>query len=230
MNKISSLRTLLGAPVASLILFVALGVSSHSLARAGGLKDLKTLIGLSVLRNIHDQVGDPFNSNLVLSWLQKSGVSLPMELVDYILSQTRETRVTTTGAVFTRVVGEFFELGEAWADPSGLIWGDVVVQDNGSFFRMSASVASRYCASIDARLPTKEEFIRLRNWMGAQPGTFLGYSPQILPHLSGTWFWSSSVTPGLPYSADYFDGNQGKVGFGYYVTLSSVRCVRDADA
>ena len=89
--------------------------------------------------------------------------------------------------------------------------------------------AKEYCESIGARLPSIEEFISLREDMGAQPETNEGYShhnDKILPNLSGYWFWSSSVYPdNSPYGAYDFNGSFGDIGYGYRIYYVAVRCV-----
>ncbi len=141
------------------------------------------------------------------------------------LLQPPETRTTTTGAVFTRDTSNA-SLGEAWRDPDGLIWGDIVKEDESVRYMVHSSQhmkefgrplpegtlgAKEYCKSIGARLPSKEEFIRLREYMGAQSGTHEGYSAQVLPNLSGYWFWSSSVDQFTLGEAYRFEGRSGEI-------------------
>ena len=140
-----------------------------------------------------------------------------------------EKRTTKTGAVFIRD-RSLPALGEAWRDPRGLIWGDIIkrADGTGTVRSMNHDNATAYCDSIEARLPTKEEFIQLREYMGARAGTDEGYSHhdnQVLPNLSGHWFWSSSVSPD---SADYFyDFSRPYGGVDYHVRnlKNAVRCV-----
>ncbi len=153
-----------------------------------------------------------------------------------------ETRTTKTGAVFTRDRSHP-DLGDAWRDPSGLIWGDIVKNEDGTVRKMVQSSewmkesggslpegelgAEEYCESIGARLPLKEEFTRLREYMGAQPGTLEGYShhdDKVLPNLKNYWFWSSSLYPNNSV-AYFFFGNYGGIGSGGLSFKGAVRCV-----
>ena len=130
---------------------------------------------------------------------------------------TAETRRTTTGAVFTRVEREGF--GEAWRDPSGMIWGDIAKNADGSIRHMDQYQATEYCQSLGAQLPSREDFVRLREYMGARSGTYEGYSPQVIPNLTrneggrtySNYFWSSSVHPGASGLAYVFDGRRGGI-------------------
>jgi len=127
------------------------------------------------------------------------------------------------------------KLGEAWRDASGMIWGDIVKKDDGSPRFMNHKDATDYCKSIGAELPSREDFIRLREYMGAKSGSDEGYTAQVLPNLTYTekgqvnsrYFWSSSVHPDHSYYAYDFGGRFGYIGYynrsfdNYY----SVRCV-----
>lgn len=167
-------------------------------------------------------------------------------MVDFILTGNAfandEKRTTDTGAVFTRDRSHA-ALGEAWRDPDGLVWGDIVKNENGSARYMVQSSeymkeigkslpnrtlgAKEYCERIGARLPSREEFTRLREYMGAQSGTDRGYSPQVLPNLSDRWFWSSSVYPNVSDVAYFFYGRYGYI-YNYYRKYNyAVRCVVD---
>jgi hypothetical protein len=90
---------------------------------------------------------------------------------------------------------------------------------------MNQYQATEYCQSIGAQLPSREDFTRLREYMGAQSGTYRGYTPQILPGLADNWYWSSSVHPDYSYYAYDFSGNYGDVGFDYRSFYDAVRCV-----
>ena len=138
-----------------------------------------------------------------------------------------EERETNTGAVFT-CDDSYPDLGEAWRDPRGLIWGDVVIvedTDENPHY-MNYAEATDYCISIGARLPSRAEFTALRQDMGAQSGTYRGYTAQILPNLSYLYaFWSSSVYPQDPTEAYYFHGYNGYIGYRARDFRDEVRCV-----
>jgi len=88
-----------------------------------------------------------------------------------------ETQTTKTGAVFTLDRSNPY-LGEAWKDPSGLIWGDIARKrpaldyfcyevKEGEVCNMSHEAAITYCRIIGGRLPTVREFAQLGVYMGA---------------------------------------------------------------
>lgn len=144
-----------------------------------------------------------------------------------------ERRETNRGAVFTCDTSHS-DLGEAWRAPNGLIWGDIVKKTDGTIHHMDHDEATNYCGSIAAYLPSDEEFIQLREYMGARSGSAEGYSAQALPNLSGHWFWSSSV--GLTRTHDDFasffvgdNGMLGKLVSDAIFFRIAVRCVRHSD-
>jgi hypothetical protein len=138
-------------------------------------------------------------------------------------------RVSNTGAIFTRDT-TIPALGEAYRDPSGLIWGSIVTAE-GQVNIMDQYDAEKYCNAINTRLPTREEFEQLAKYLGK--GTANGYSPyladgktEILPGLSSHRFWSSSVNPYWHDDAFYFIGTYGYFFWGTrYLGRESVRCV-----
>lgn len=144
------------------------------------------------------------------------------------LSNTDGQRVSNTGAVFNRDIS-VPALGEAYRDPSGLIWGSIVMVQ-GKVNKMNQYDADKYCEDGGARLPTKEEFEQLAKYLGK--GTAQGYSPYLadgktdfLPGLSNYWFWSSSAYPYDSNDAHDFYGNYGDVAFAYRVHSRAARCV-----
>lgn len=95
-----------------------------------------------------------------------------------------------TGAVFTRDTSNP-SLGEAYRDPTGLIWSGVIARAN----RDAAPV---HCQYRNARLPTKEELNQLAKFLG--DGSKKGFSPfladgktEVLPGLSKNLVWSSTT-------------------------------------
>lgn len=152
-----------------------------------------------------------------------------------------------SGLAFSRVDDEP-QLGLAWRDPSGTIWGDAVKDGSGRFARMTLKEASAYCASINARLPSAGDFERLRKYLGGNgPWPYpmknnyqsfrYGYQPQILPHLAYFKFVTSTTEPGNPEYYLYknvvlvwtFDTSVGlfsNTDIESIHTKFSVRCVR----
>jgi len=198
----------------------------------------------SLRNHLHEQLVDQDSKEV--RKILVSHLNLVNARIEELLSQSTEpeTRTTHTGAVFTRDRSHV-ALNEAWRDPKGLIWGDIVKNEDGSIRYMVQSSeymkkigrplpdgqlgAEEYCKSIGARLPTQEEFTRLREYMGARSGTHEGYShhdDKILPNLNGHWFWSSSVDPYVTGFAYDFNGTVGYVGFDYRDNYDdAVRCV-----
>ena len=90
-----------------------------------------------------------------------------------------------------------------------------------------------YCKNIGAELPSREDFVRLREYMGAKAGTNDGYAPQVLPNLTdakgnSNYFWSSSsVHPDYSIFAYDFNGRSGYIDNFYRDNANdnSVRCV-----
>ncbi|MEK6773826.1 MAG: hypothetical protein AABY64_07790 [Bdellovibrionota bacterium] len=144
-------------------------------------------------------------------------------------SQNSNHRTTRDGVIFTLDTSNI-ALGEAYRDPSGLIWGSIVTA-NGKINHMSQRDANKYCNAGNARLPTYEEFVQLAKYLGY--GTAQGYSPyqadgktDLLPGLSGYWFWSISFIPNADSSGYVFNGNTGVIDYGALVSSGcAFRCV-----
>jgi hypothetical protein len=121
------------------------------------------------------------------------------------------------------------ELGNAYQDPSGLIWGDIVVFAGGNSL-MTGAVANQYCVDRQATLPTLQQFEQLMTYLGY--GSSKGYSPytqegsaEVLPGLVGHRIWSSTLYDWRTAWV-FLGGNQGGLGLGYFdVENASARCV-----
>lgn len=153
-----------------------------------------------------------------------------------------EQRATATNDnIFTRDTTNP-GLGEAYRDPSGLIWGDVIKAQG-----MSQTDADIYCKCNSdyardklgctskpdsARLPTREEFKQLAEYL--DDGSAQRYSPlsadgrtDVIPGLSRHWFWTSSTRrsdfPDVVYT---FNGRYGYFDSSYRSSLLVTgRCV-----
>ena len=169
-------------------------------------------------------------------------------------------RLTKNGAKFSGVtVNELSKklgkqnvekFGEAWRDPSGMIWGDIVTKEDGSPSFMNHKNAEAYCKRIGGRLPSgylesqsgkhgfpdkDSDFVRLRKYMGAKDGSIEDYTPEVLPHLtykkdgktsSRYIFWSSSVHPDYPSLGAYgFGGLSGDIDSYIRTSTTVFRCV-----
>lgn len=147
------------------------------------------------------------------------------------INENLEAKATTMGAIFTRrtdlEVQADFKIkfpGEIWQEPgNGLLWFDTAPDE------MTWEDAMKYCKDRGARLPSREDYIRLREWMGAKKGTAdaqipEGYKAQVLPHFNDRRFFSSSGTSNSEVAA-FINGNDGGVYWVYKSGRRSVRCV-----
>lgn len=143
---------------------------------------------------------------------------------------------------------KFPRLGEAWRDPTGTVWGDIVKTKKGIPDLMTYPKAIEYCKSIGATLPAGYDFASLRVNMGAKKtdepygpyfGPREGYTPQVLPYLTYTDngethdrdFWAScDSVPDLESKspACYFRGKSGRIDQEHPDSKNAVRCVVQA--
>ena len=157
------------------------------------------------------------------------------EYTDKLFSYSNIDQKVAEGAngakyTFTRDTS-FPALGEAWKDPSGMIWGDIVKVED--IFTMNHFQADLLCKKVGAELPSREDFVRLREYMGAVPrsGSENGYKAQVLPHLLKYRFWTSSITPMISqkdtWFAEVFYGDLGLTGPAFRTDgfVYSTRCV-----
>ncbi len=77
-----------------------------------------------------------------------------------------DQRASSIGSIFTRNTSNL-ALGEAYTDPSGLIWGATARDAQGQIRMMNQQAAVDYCKTIGARLPTIYEFVQLTKYRGA---------------------------------------------------------------
>lgn len=138
------------------------------------------------------------------------------------LAAPQKEYVTVTGAVYTLEPNAPAEMQPAYRDPKGLIWGDIW-KTTDQFPEWpswtSQNYAEIYCASIKlgnktARLPSPQEFARLRDSMSLTPAVFdqlesynTGYdtSKPALPNLAFL-FWSEVFPSQEDRYAWIFDG------------------------
>ncbi len=154
-------------------------------------------------------------------------LSSPMAIATQSIRNSQ--RVSVTGAVFTREISNP-ALGETYRDPSGLIWGSNVTTPQGKIKYMTQHDAEKYCQSIGAQLPTKEEFKQLATYLGQD--TARGYDPytvdgktEVLPGIVNYWFWSAAVNTTLGVDAWLFYGSHGNLLNFYRDNAFAVRCV-----
>jgi hypothetical protein len=137
------------------------------------------------------------------------------------VSSQPESRTTTSGHVFTQVTNHP-ELGNSvWKDEGGLIWGDLLVKDNGKAQYMDQHDAIEYCKKIGATLPREGQFEQLARDLGK--GSESRYEPEFMPNLAEHWFWSSTVnSAGFSYG---FQHGYGAFDYGSRNHEYAVRCV-----
>lgn len=127
-------------------------------------------------------------------------------------------------------------LGEAWKDETAMIWGDIIRNADNSIRYFNHKEAILYCEKLGAKLPSEEDFSRLREYMGAKPDLYEGYTPQVLPNLFrkngdkilSNFFWASNNDWFHYHLAYVFGGKLG--GFAMANELfdddfTSARCV-----
>jgi hypothetical protein len=143
------------------------------------------------------------------------------------------TRVAQSGHVFT-LITSYPELGESWQDESGLIWGDILKNADGSKAKLTQAEASKRCSKIGARLPTQQEAEQLWKYFGMEviDGYYTGkFLAEILPNINDYLFnWTSNqktfeaypFTTGYVYSA--YNSSSG-TGFCYVESEYHARCV-----
>lgn len=117
-------------------------------------------------------------------------------------------RISIKEAQFIRET-KFPQLGEAWRDPSGIVWGDVVLDEAGQFKNMKYKDAESYCKKLGARLPTDIETERLlRSYFGyVETGSYpndtynpfqKGTTEPVLPNWDTSKyirFWTTTTKP-----------------------------------
>ena len=141
----------------------------------------------------------------------------------------------------------FLQLGVAFRDERGLIWGDVVKKADGTFAQSGWLQAKEYCLSLNPEaerarikeeveagaepetgifLPLKQNFVALARDLGSKSvETGEGYRVQASISNLENWSWSAS-----PYAFDFaygFDGRDGKVFYDFVANQHyySIRCV-----
>lgn len=145
-------------------------------------------------------------------------------------------------AVFTMVDGPG-KFGQAWSDPSGMIWSRVfglyaneaMKSDCGG--KVVESDATRICQSVGGRLPSNEDFLRLASYFETDCCGRL--SPQgledlktVFPDMLANDTWTSSVGEGYGQAHGNCGFTFGRHGFtrtwaSERSELRPVRCVYD---
>jgi hypothetical protein len=121
---------------------------------------------------------------------------------------------TADGTPFEKITW-IKSLGEAWRDPSGIVWGDIVRGPDGEVVYLTQIQALTACEMMGARLPTQKEFMELRKFLGAFGVDMIaGYTPQILPRLDRHYFWTSSEIRGTD-DVYVFNGTTGDLRTDY---------------
>lgn len=123
---------------------------------------------------------------------------------------------TSSGALFERVQKQGF--GEAWMGPDHLIWSDFLDKfrpetPTYSFFNVQDAISA--CEAIHGRLPTRKELI----------DNSANQIIEVLPHMKGLIFWSSTLETRDKMAYYFLDGSYGTVGFELPNFEEAARCV-----
>ncbi len=203
---------------------------------------LTTLLILTGAGNVYAKNTSVCNTTEECALVAKAAQARSTELLEKGIHGS--IRTTYSGEKFVRDTSNP-ELGEAYKDPSGLIWGDAPkVKQDGSYGRVNFVVmslkfedADKYCKSIGARLPTREEYEALAKYLGREnEKSIKGYAPalkdsltEFLPNLSRDQFWTSTTKVATKPSSDImkyvFWGNLGLNYSDYADSFYGVRCV-----
>ena len=127
---------------------------------------------------------------------------------------------TSTGAIFEP--NDHPTMGRSVQDPSGMIWSERLpdkFKNEGPFQNgiVTDSEAVRACSKIGGRLPTREDYEKLRGYFELNEKDHMtrqGASDfhRIFPDMvANTQFWSSSVSPDNSNHANVFFGFSGTV-------------------
>ncbi|MBI2520367.1 MAG: hypothetical protein HYV97_08110 [Bdellovibrio sp.] len=143
-----------------------------------------------------------------------------------IQSALATTGQTSSGVLLTDYRTPNNILGEAMIDPSGMIWGDVARNPDGSYQLMNRVEAFNYCAGLKTSVPNEADYRRLRSYMGATLQSNAGYVPQVLPRLTDHWYWTTASSDN-GRKVYLFNGLRGNIGFMPFTAESKgvVRCV-----
>lgn len=128
----------------------------------------------------------------------------PCKLLRRSSSQVGDRCATTSGHVYERIAKEGF--GEAWKDPSGLIWSDRIGTSN-------QFSAEEFCERIGGTLPGEAQFRK------AERREFR----EILPRMNFYWYWSATEVD--EKTAYGFRGTTGEIQTEKRNDSNSVRCV-----
>lgn len=104
-----------------------------------------------------------------------------------------ETRVTQTGAIFTRDKSNP-ELGKAYRSQTGVVWGDLVRKEKSNKPLLTDfQTAKEICEKKNAQLPSTWDFLNLRDQMGSpiMPGP---KNEPVLPGFMDYSQWTINLT------------------------------------
>ena len=119
---------------------------------------------------------------------------------------------TANGAIFSFDISYPF-LGEAYQDPAGMVWGDIV-SNNGTSVLMDFLSAKTYCQSYGAFLPSRNEWSTFSEYLTKYGQLYPAYTPltkdgndTVLPNLDKNYFWVTEPKYGQVYTV--FNGKNG---------------------
>lgn len=134
----------------------------------------------------------------------------------------------------TTLSGESFILapsdpvfGEGWIDPKGIIWYDIVLDENSIPLKMNYETAKKLCADYDSRLPSLDEVGMLENWFSGSFHTKRRhYVPQIFSNHLDKHFWTYDDWISESTYTKVFILSKGWLADLRVTSKSHVRCVR----
>lgn len=137
-------------------------------------------------------------------------------------------RISRSGARFIKD-SSIPALGEAHQDPTGLIWGSIIVANDIPCY-MDYKQAIKFCHSLGVRLPSRGEYVILSAYLRGNDG----YSPYLQDGITDFLqfrtleFWSSEFAPpnaDLPPFVYVFSSFDGSLRTSFLNGKSAVRCV-----
>ncbi len=111
----------------------------------------------------------------------------------------------------------------------GEVWGPIARNADTSSPKMTHPEAIAYCHSLGQRLPTIEDFEKLRYHLRTNPSSYAypySYNAEAVPDLRENSFWASDRSPIQTHNPlGWFHGRTGRTFMTNGTHTMSVRCV-----
>lgn len=172
---------------------------------------------------------------------QRSEAPTPVQNASPSTPHLHQTVVFTVISNGDPVLGE-----QILRDPSGLLWGSLVRDETGELLRLNAQSANEYCLDLNPLLeqegiedslaanelpaqgyflPRRQDFERIRAYMGAQPETPINLQPIGFEPQTIFGFGMLSMRPSTSQENLVFDSRIGVIAQSEQDTLNPFRCV-----